>query len=163
MHFNALKFRRLIKCNFIPNRVFPTSVHSEENEEKCDRCSSFLTPRGLLRLTDLRAGSLVSLFTCLFGLELEYNELEMVGPTSSQPRLYVLPIVYACGKAFARLKLSLHFCEPQCHVSRTHSVAPFNTTIFQCPPISLSRIAQDYANSYSLPIQRVCNQQHSPS
>ena len=24
MHFNALKFRRLIKCNFIPNRVFPT-------------------------------------------------------------------------------------------------------------------------------------------
>ena len=24
MHFNALKFKRLIKIHFIPNRVFPT-------------------------------------------------------------------------------------------------------------------------------------------
>ena len=108
--------------------------------------SSSISPRGLLRLTDLRAGSLVSLFTCLSGLELEYDELEMVGPTSSQPRLYVPPIVYACGKALAHLKLSPHFCEPQHHASCTHSVAPFNTAIFQCPPISLLRIAQDYVN-----------------
>ena len=125
--------------------------------------SSSISPRGLLHLTDLRAGSLVSLFTCLSGLELEYDELEMVGPTSSQPCLYVPPIVYACGKALVCLKLSPHFCEPQRHASRTHPVAPFNTTIFQCPPISLSRIAQDYASSYSSPIQHVCNRQHSPS
>ena len=79
------------------------------------------SPRGTLHLTDIGAMNMALLSSCFSDRELGYDELEIVDCGQSDSD--VLPIVYACGKALVRLKLSNPPCKPWRHAPHTYPAA----------------------------------------
>ena len=79
------------------------------------------SPAGKLQLTSISVKNMPLLSSCCPEMELGYSEIEIVYCTNAYP--YVLPILYACGKALARLKLSPPSCKPRRHAPYTHPAA----------------------------------------
>ena len=70
--------RRYVRGNVVRDRK-GESVHSEENEEKCDRCSSFLTMRGTVWSDYLIGAQWFGRCSCLCAMSTTLNFTQMNG------------------------------------------------------------------------------------
>ena len=117
LHLSLLSIHRTVIANIID--CFPNlrKLHIDRSRISYGPMNTPFpsrSPRGKLRLTGLLAADMGSLCACLCGLDLGYDELEIVNPPS-RPNSFVPPIVHACGEALERLKFSPSSCKPQCY------------------------------------------------
>ena len=106
--FPNLKELHIHQCMILGHRTVPIPPFSR-------------SPSGKLHLTKVGKMDMALLSSCFSEVELAYDELEIVD--CGQAYSDVLPIVYACGKALARLKLSPPSCKPWRYAPYTYPAA----------------------------------------